>query len=67
MTNARIKRTQALELDTPVLRKLKSWSFRNIRDLALSIQDEIKCDSEHQIKEKNWGREGFKRQGLGRK
>lgn len=36
--------------------KLKSWSFRNIRGLALSIQDEIKCDSEHQIKREKLGK-----------
>ena len=41
------------------MEKLKSWSFGKIRDLVLSIQDEMKCDSEYQVR--------FKRQGLGRK
>ena len=39
-----------------MLEKLKSWHFRKIRDLALSIQDEIKCDSEHQMKREKLGK-----------
>ena len=41
------------------MEKLKSWRFGKIRDLVLSIQDEMKYDSEYQVR--------FKRQGLGRK
>jgi len=41
------------------MEKLKRWRFGKIRDVVLSVQDEMKYDSEYQVR--------FKRQGLGRK
>ena len=67
MGNGRIKRTQALDLDKPVMEKLKSWSFGKIRDLVLSIQDEMKCDSEYQIRREKLGKRGIQEAGNGQK